>query len=287
MKRLLLPLLLGLAIASSAAAADTRVSFQLSGGLNYATGGDIARGLQGQTDYLLDEFGAEGELASPPWGFQVNGEFLYHFTDQFALGIGVGYFEHFKQTASDYSLGLIDVRETVSPKYKVTPITANLHYAFPWFGPVRLDIYAGAGAYLAKFDFVYRQDFSLLGFNGSALYDFEASKVGFGVQGGLGLEFVIDPKFSIVLSVSGRMASVSGLVGDWTETGAGDFWDYRESGTDAQVWFFEWNSGTNVYDQIAFQEEEPTAEDGATNVRPARLGLTGFAATLGFKIKLF
>jgi len=286
MKRILLPILLTLAIVS-AAAAETRVSFQLSGGLNFAFGGDFARGLKGQSAYLLDEFGAEGALASPVWGFNAGGEFLYHFNDQFALGLGAGYFEHMKQTQAEYSLGLIDVKETVTPKYKVIPITANLHYSFPWFGAVRLDVFAGAGIYLAGLDFAYRQDFSLLGFNGSAVYDFNASKAGLGAQGGFGLEWVIDPKFSIVLSLTGRLASVSGFVGEWSETGAGDFWSFYETGTNAQVWFYEWNAGSRTYDQIVFQEEEPTAGADVSNVRPARLGLSGFTASLGFKIKLF
>ncbi|MBN1938881.1 MAG: outer membrane beta-barrel protein [Candidatus Aminicenantes bacterium] len=288
MKRILLPLLL-IPVLVAVSAAETRVSFHLSGGLNYAAGGDITRGLKGQSAFLLDEFGAEGELASPIWGFQVNGELLYHFTDHFALGIGAGYFEHMKQTQASYPiLGLIDVRETVTPKYKVIPITANLHYSFPWFGPVSLDLYAGAGVYLTGLDFSYRQDFSVLGFNGSGVYDFNASKAGFGVQGGLNVEWVIDPKFSILLALSGRVASVSGFTGDWSETLAGDiFENQKTTGSGGQIWFYEWNTGGLVYDQIIFGEEEPVADSEVTNVRPARLGLTGFTAALGFKIKLF
>lgn len=286
MKRKILPVLLLLAVGSTAAA-QSRMSFQLSGGLNYASGGDFARGLSGQSAFLLDEFAAEGELASPVWGFHAAGEFLYHFNDRFALGIGAGYFEHMKQTQSTYSLGFIDVRETVTPKYKIIPVLANLHYYFPWFGAVQLDVFAGAGVYLAGLDYTYRQDLSLLGFNGSAIYEFSAAKAGFGIQGGVGLEWIVDPKFSVVLTVTGRLASVSGFAGDWTETGAGDFWDYRESGTGDQVWFYEWTSGSRTYDQIVFQEEEPEASAEIANVRPARLGLSGFTASLGFKIRLF
>ncbi len=285
MKRTMISLTLILAVVA-AASADTRMSFQATGGLNYASGGDFARGLKGQSAYLWDEFGAEGELASPVWGFLFNGELLYHFNEQFALGIGAGYFEHMKQTQASYS-GLIDVRETVTPKYNVIPITANLHYSFPWFGNVRLDFFAGGGVYLTGLDFAYRQDFSVLGFSASGLYDLKASRAGFGVQGGLNVEWVIDPKFSILLSLSGRLASVSDFIGDWSETGAGDLWDFYESGTDGRVWFYEWNAGGTVYDQLLFQAEEPIADSETMNVRPARLGLSGFSATAGFKIKLF
>jgi hypothetical protein len=247
----------------------------------------MARGLEGQSAFLLDEFAAEGELASPVWGFQFGGEFIYHFNDRFALGLGAGYFEHMKQTQASYSVAIIDIRETVTPKYKVIPITANLHYSFPWFGPIQVDLFAGAGLYLAGLDYTYRQDFSLLGFNASAIYEFNGSKAGVGAQAGLNLVWVIDPKFSIVLSLSGRLASVSGFSGDWTDTGAGDFGSYSDSGTGHQIWFYKWDSGTQAYDQIVFQEEQPVEGSDISEVRVARLGLSGFTAALGFRISLF
>jgi len=286
MKRFVLPVLLMLAVVS-AGMAQSRVSFQLTGGLNYASGGDLARGLKCQSAFLLDEFAAEGELASPLWGFQFAGEFLYHVNDRFALGIGAGYFEHMKQTRASYSVAIIDIQETVTPKYKIIPILANLHYAFPWFGPIKVDLFAGAGLYLAGLDYTYREDFSLLGFNASAIYEFNGSKAGLGVQGGLNLEWVIDPKFSLILSLTGRLASVAGISGDWTDTGSGDFESYFDSGLGHQIWFYKWDSGLQIYDQIVFQEEEPVEDSEISEVRPARLGLSGFTAALGFKIRLF
>jgi len=287
MKRTLLCLAMIAAVVSFASAQEARVSFQLTGGLNYAAGGDFARGLNGQTEYLTNEFGAEGELSSPIWGFQFAGEFLYHFNDRFALGLGVGYFEHMKQTQATYENWILEIDETVTPKYKVIPLTANLHYSFPWFGSIRLDLYAGAGFYLTSLDYNYRQDVGVLGFNGSAIYQYNASKGGFGVQGGMNLEWVIDPKFSILLGVQGRIASVSGFTGEWTEIGTGDIgWDYHDSGTSNQVWYLQWDSGVQKYGQLWFQDDEPEGSD-VSEVRPARLGLSGFTATLGFKIKLF
>jgi hypothetical protein len=286
MKRLILLILTVLVIVSFTSA-GTRVSFQFAGGLNFAAGGDLARGIRGYDEYLKNKFNATDGFKVPVLGFRFSGEFLYHFNDRIAAGLGVGYFEHVKQSEATYQYyGIIDARETIRPKYRVLPITAGVHYFLPLSRSFRLDLSAGAGCYLAALDYMRRQDLSLLGLSASDIYSFESVRAGFGVYGGIGLEWVIKPRFSVLLNVTGRLASISGFVGDWTERGQGDFWNYKESGTDHRIWFVKWKTDSQTYDVIAFDEKKP-AGNAYEDAREARLGLSGFAATLGFKIGLF
>ncbi|MCX6565498.1 MAG: outer membrane beta-barrel protein [Candidatus Aminicenantes bacterium] len=286
MKRLTLLFLTVLAIVSFTSA-RTRVSFQLSGGLNYATGGDLARGIRGYNAYLKNEFNAADGFEVPVLGFQFAGEFLYHFSDRIAAGLSVGYFEHMKESKTEYEyIGIIDVGETIRPKFRVFPITADVHYDLSLGGSLHLDLSTGAGCYLVWLNYIHRQDLSLFGFSGSDVYSFESFRTGFGVHGGIGLEWVIDPKFSVLLNITGRLASVTGFIGDWTEKGRGDFWDFEESGTNHRIWYVRQIVYSRTYDVLAFDEKEPE-EDEYENIRQARLGLSGFAVTLGFKIGLF
>jgi len=286
MKRLTL-LVLAVLMIVSFTSAGTRVSFQLAGGLNFAAGGDLARGIRGYDEYLKNAFNAADGFEVPVLGFQFSGEFLYRFSDRIAAGLGVGYFEHMKQGKATYDYyGIIDVGETIRSKYRVLPITADVHYSLPLADSFRLDLSVGAGCYLAALDYMHRQDLSLLGFSGSDIYSFESVRAGFGGHVGIGLEWVIDPRFSVLLNITGRVASISGFVGDWTDKGQGDFWNYEESGTNHRIWAGKWIVDSETYDFVSFDEQEPEG-NGYEDVREARLGLSGFAATLGFKIGLF
>ncbi len=286
MKRLTL-LFLSVLMVVSFASAGTRISFQLAGGLNFSTGGDLARGIRGYDAYLKNEFNAADGFEVPVLGFQFSGEFLFHFNDRIAAGLGVGYFEHLKQGRATYDYyGIIDVGETIRSKYRVLPVMAVIHYSLPLADSFRLDISAGAGCYLAALDYRHRQDLSLLGFSGSDIYTFESVRAGLGGHVGIGLEWVIDSRFSVLLNVTGRVASVSGFVGDWTDRGQGDFWNYEESGSNHRIWAGQWIVDTETYDFVSFDEKVPEG-DAYADVREARLGLSGFAATLGFKVGLF
>jgi hypothetical protein len=285
MKRLS-ALILALALAVSMGSAETKFSLQLGGGLNYSTGGDLGRALRGQSDFLRDEYGVSSSFGVPLWGFQFAGEFVYRLNPKWAVGFGVGYFEHLKDSQVSYSYGYIDAVEAVKPKYAVIPLTANLHYYLSLGRNLRIDLSGGIGYYIARLNYEASQTLSLLGFGGKDVYTFEGSKGGFGLQGGAGLEMNLTPRFSLILQVLGRYASISGFSGDWTEIGSGDFWAFEESGSGHGVWSYEWMPGTKAYSQWTFQDEIPTGET-IKNARAAKIEILGFSVLLGFKIGLF
>jgi hypothetical protein len=279
-------IVLAVATAVATGSAETKFSFQLGGGLNYSTGGDLARAFRGQSDFLKDEYGAGSRFDVPLWGFQFDGEFIYHLNPRWAVGLGLGYFEHLKESQVTYTYGFIDATEAVKPKYAVVPLTANLHYFLTLGRNLRLDLSGGFGYYFARLNYEASQNLSLLGFNGKDVYTFEGSKGGFGLQGGAGLEMSLSPRFALILQVLGRFASISGFRGDWTEVGSGDFWDFEESGTGQDIWYYEWMPGTKSYSQWTFQDEIPSGE-GIKNARAAKLEILGFSVLLSIKIGLF
>jgi len=279
-------MILAVAFLVSMSSAETKFSLQLGGGLNYSTGGDLARALRGQSDFLKDEYGLSAGFDIPLRGFQFAGEFIYHLNPRWAVGLGLGYFEHLKESQVSYTYGFIDAVEAVKPEYAVVPLTANLHYFLPLGRKLRLDLSGGVGYYLARLNYEASQTLRLLGYSGKDSYSFKGSKGGFGLQGGAGLEWSFSPRFALLLQVTGRYASISGFSGDWTEVGSGDFWDFEESGTGQRMWYYEWTPGTKSYSQLTFQDEIPSGE-GIKNARAAKLDLLGFSIQLGFKIGLF
>jgi hypothetical protein len=266
-----------------------KFSLKLGGGASYATLGDLGRGIDGQMVYLKDEYGdISGAYDTPLLGLSSGGELLYNFSRRFAVGLAAGYVRHAKASQVSYSLGFIDVQERIAPKLNVIPVELNLHYYFPLGRRIALDLFAGAGYYLAQLDYEYRMDLSLtsLGLDGYDLYTFKSRRGAAGFPAGLGIEVALGSRMALSLDILGRYASITDFKGDWTEEGGGDFWEYDDGGSDHTMWFYVWTYGDKAYDQVAFQTDKPFGSL-VSDTRPAKLDLTGVVATLSLKIRLF
>lgn len=263
------------------------LSLRLGGGLGYGTGGDLAKGLRGQRDYYAAEYdNLTGEFKLPKFGWAAGGEILVHLKPSLALGLGAGFERHGIKSLVGYAIGVVEVEENLKPAFDVIPLTGSLHL-FLALGPkLKLDLSAGGGAYITRLNWDFGYDIALLGYQGSDVYTFRSSKVGFGFQGGVGLEMALSSKLSLVLNVLGRVAKIGPFLGDWTETGTGDFWSFADNGGDHVMYYYDWTLAGKTYPQIVFQSGPP-AGTSVSNAREAKLDLTGFTASFGIKIALF
>lgn len=255
--------------------------------MGYATGGDLARGLSGQMDYYTAEYDdLSGEFKLPKFGWTAGGEILIHLQPSLALGLGAGFEHHGLESLVGYSIGYVEVEENLKPFFDVIPLTGSLHF-FLALGPkLKLDLSAGGGAYFTRLNWDFGYDIALLGYQGRDVYAFRSSKVGFGFQGGAGLELALSSNLSLVLNVLGRAAKIGPFSGDWTETGTGDFWSFSDGGSGHVMYYYDWTLAGKTYPQIVFQSGPP-AGTSVSNAREAKLDLTGFAASFGIKIALF
>ncbi len=270
----------------AAAAPAQSLSLAVRGGMGWASGGDLHRGLRGLMDYYAAAYdGLTGEHAFPRLGWAAGGEILMHLSQRLAVGIGAGYERHVKESLVGYGIGSVEVSETLSPSVDVIPITAGLHLFLPLGSAVKLDVAAGAGAYLARLKWTSSYAISLLGYSGTDVFAFQGSRWGFGAQAGLGLEWALSESLSAVFHVSGRLAGVQGFRGDWSETGSGDFWSFAESGSGYKLYAYDWTTGGATYPQLVFQADTP-AGASVSNAREARLDLTGVTASVGLRVRL-
>jgi len=256
---------------------------KLYGGLSYADGGDLAKGIKGGADYLAADFNISGDFKAPTLGQNFGGEFIYYIGPRLGIGLGAGYFRHGQESSVSYSANALTVRETLKPRFWVVPITANLHWLLPLSSKIRLDLTAGAGYYLAFLNWEDRMDMDILGFSGYFDYTFESVRGALGFQGGVGLEVKIARQLALVWTVLGRYASLSDWKGDWTDKGGGDLWSYEENGSEHTAWYYDLKYGGTTYPQILFNTDKPTGAN-YSNVRAAKLSLTGFTTTLGIKL---
>jgi len=145
--------------------------------MNYATGGDLYRGLNGYNSFVQSQYTTTGEFAVPGLSSQFNGELFYRLTDHISAGLSIGYFEHKKESQVAYVYAkLVDVAETVSPKYYVVPLTLSVHYSINWMGPYWLDFSLGAEMYRTRLKFAYSETATIAEFTGSEVYTFDSKK---------------------------------------------------------------------------------------------------------------
>jgi hypothetical protein len=273
-----------------------KFALKLGSGWNGISAGDFAAGLKGQTDYLSAAYsGLTGEFLSPHAGLNFQGEILYYLRSDMGIGFGFGYSRISKDSEVDYESSTesnsISIKERLSPGFTVMPISINFHYFRPLSPKFTLDFSAGPSLYIANLDWNDTVDLSMRlpndttqVFSGTDQFIFKsAGRLGFGVQIGVGIEYALSPGIAAVFSIVGRLASVGGFTGDWTEQGSGDFWNFSDNGTNSTAWYYDWNVNQKTYGQLAFQDDMPSGTM-VSNARSAKLGLSGFAVSIGVKI---
>lgn len=272
----------------SAAGFSERIALKIGAGANYASGADFAQGIKGQMSYLSSQYSVGGRYEFPHSGWDVAGEFIYGLGERMGIGLGIGFIRHAEDNTITYGIGDVSVKERLRPNCRIFPIALNIHYLWPLSSRLSLDLSAGGAYYLTKIDWNYRMELGLLGLNGYDEYSWKSTAGAFGFQAGLGLQWALSSRIAVCLDIIGRMTPtslMSRLKGDWTEKGGGDFWDYSDSGSGAYAWAYDWRVGGQNYSQLAFQNEAP-AGTTVSNARYAKFGLSGFAATMGLKIRI-
>lgn len=258
------------------ASAQSKFGFKLGGGLGYVGGGDINTGLTGLSDVMdaiMTLFGAvtSGGYEAFHLGLNFDGEFLYQITPSIALGLGVGYLSASKASTLTGTNPPATVTIDFEPKVSAIPITLNFHYLIPAGSALNFVLHAGAGYYLASYDDSWT-------FSGSPAETFDMSGGGLGFHGGVGLEWAMSPNFALTFDILGRFASASGFTGTYT---AGS-----TTLTNGKLWYYQ-STGTTLgtIDLITYDDVQPGGT-GISNVREAKLDLSGFTAKIGVLIRI-
>jgi hypothetical protein len=271
----------------AAAGQAQQFSLKIGGGLGYASGGDLTNGIKGQNAFLAQEFQAGSAFLIPHTGVDFAGEFVYYPWTHFGIGIGGGYFQTLKQSSVSYAIGAIQTTETIKPQINVVPITLNLHWLVFLSSWLHLDVSAGAGSYSTTLKWDYQNAYTLASLNGNEHYTFQARASAIGFQAGLGLDFAISSRISVVLDFVGRSAKIGPFsAGDWTDAVSGSFGSSNASGSDHSFWIYNWLSGSQTYAQVAFQADQPKGSPFISGAQTGKIDLSGFAATIGIRLAI-
>jgi len=282
MKKILAGCLLCLSL--SAWGFSSGLSLRLSGGLSYLTGGDLNRAIQSQNEYYQAQFTTvTGEFQKLSFGLDFDAELVLNLSPSFGLGVGAGFLRASRENSIAPSLGSIGLTKVIDPSVSVIPITLSAHYWLALGPRLNLHISAGPGLYVSFFKFREQYDLPILIIDTDLTYSPKPA-VTFGVQGLMGLEMGLGDSFFLTLDVVGRFASITGLNGDWTETGHSFGSPFTTSGV-GSLWSYEdkVDGTTFIFYQVS---SRPPSGSNLNNVRNASVSLSGVGARIGLRIKL-
>jgi opacity protein-like surface antigen len=273
-------------LATAATAGARPWGVRLTGGWISVDGGDFNQGIRGLNERTRDE-GAlvSGSLRRPASGFDVLAEVETELAPRLNLALGIGYLRAQKTSAIESAYWILQSKETISPGLSAVPLTLTATYRLPVWG--RLSVHAGAGVAIYFSKVRWERDYLI---QASSIADrgtetWRASGTCLGVHGRIGLDFALGGGLSIVLETGGRWARFSGPRGLWTLKGTDSLaGDYSASGTKA-LWRYDATLDGKIFPLWTLADEEPHPAL-SSDVRPARIDLSGFSVRVGFRFSL-
>jgi hypothetical protein len=264
-----------------------KFSLKLSGGLGNTTGGDMEAMRVGINDTLADTaalggFSITDELQSLQWGPEFEGELVFHISRRFGVGLGVESVRRKAESTGAIELGaLASLSLSWAPEYSAIPIKLSGYYFIPVGEKMNVFVKAGVGYYIANIKYTIRVEEMLLGETFTEQQSGKAKDKGFGLHGGVGVEYRIATNFDLFFEGTGRFVNLK----DWdVENNTILPWGtYYEEGT---FWYAEeYEARTDNYYAAILLSEEMPEEQWLRNVRKAEISLLGITLRVGVKIR--
>jgi hypothetical protein len=195
--------------------ADSRISFRLTGGGTYISGGDVNPGTRDWFYYSKADwvtFWYRGYRAVH-YGYESGGDIIYALTPRIGISIGSGYLRISRAS----SMGLLTIvpslhngAASANPRLSAVPIRVGMHLTMPLSRKVN---FLAEGGVCCYFNARYSDELVYVKFIGGLLDLYksittsaEAKGVPLGLHGGLGFEYRLLPNLFLSLSALGRYA---------------------------------------------------------------------------------
>jgi len=275
-----------------------KLSLKLSAGPGYMAVGDLNRHITAFDDYMAGSIGFYRGGKMKRIGHltpDLEGEFRVQFRSRFALALGSGYLSGSNRSdfqtvgnfpfSGDWSPSLFEF--VIEPKIRAIPLKLGICYSLPFSSRIEFLLNGGIGLYFSKASLLKNNDIEYLAANTipemPVVYSqYEVRGNGFGLHGGVGLEYRLARGVFLALDAQGRYAKVRKL------TGSRVFWYFNylstSQGTDEGTLYI----GTRDMTAEGYGDSCPDLVVSLSqNMKRAALDFSGFAVTAGLRIKLF
>ncbi len=273
--------------------ADSRISFRLTGGGIYISGGDVNPGTQNWFYYNKESWLLwHGGYRAVHGGYEFGGDVIYALTPRIGISIGGGYLRISRASSMSFAMlvpSLLAASAGANPRLNAVPIRVGMHLTMPLSRKVN---FLAEGGVCYYFNARYSDELE----SGTFLIDMglissirimtsaEAKGVPLGLHGGLGFEYRLLPDLFLSLSALGRYAR------------------FRTWEGSSQFEIFESVEGTTTFSEqgILYYELVPDLPDPPRLItvqsspsmtigpepRQAAIDFSGFSLQFGIRIRL-
>lgn len=290
-----------------------RFSIKLTGGWRYVSIGDVNSHLESFNNSYDFEYARlnnpesiSGEITQlNNHIYDWEAELRMDISSKFALGISTSgairkrnessltYVEKFYGIEEFYDGGEWTSIFTFRPEVKAqVPVKLSIYYRLPFVFKTNIIFYSGIGYYSANVSKYEKLDLSI-----DSEYSYwrwehwkTDHKTNLGLHGGIGIEYNLSKNLALVAEAYGRYARIRNLIGTLQKENSDSVGRIYES--QATLWYFKWACYGKGYYRLDISEESPSRwgiilECSISNVRKARIDLSGFSVRMGIRIKLF
>jgi opacity protein-like surface antigen len=257
------------------------LSVRLGGGFFFFGSGDIKPGVAGmfdQTEEILSSLDAvieESNKVPLQSGYDIWGDFIYHLNSRIGAGLRFDYYKASSENTLRFTLD--DPYEPYTiwtlPDITALSISPEFYYSYPLSRLLTFIANGGPAVYFVEYR--YGQKFITPAIEEDVEQKVKATRFGF--QGGIGLEFRLNPRATVFVETQGRYARISSLKGEeilfrsWYL----QIFSSKENGT---LYYEE----AGKYPSLVVLSDESAATRG---VRKAVLDLSGVSLALGIRFK--
>jgi hypothetical protein len=279
-------LLLTAVLAAAALAYPQKVAFKLTGGLCWIDGGDLNKGLLGESDFIkANSRTTTGALEALNDGAFGQLEIITLLSPRFGIGLAGGYgrVSRISQISSHFAQGDI-VSDNVTgynARVSVIPFSINFHYFLPLTKTLKLDLFAGPLFAIVQLNVA--NPFTATLNSVKRLTTFTASQTTGGGQAGCGLSWGLSRGIELVADGYYRFATVSELLGNWAQSGTSLPGPVTGSSSEYYLWAFA-SAQSGTFQRIGFFDKNGPTDPTVTQIRQAKISLSGLILSGGLKI---
>jgi hypothetical protein len=257
------------------------ISLRLGAGFFFFQSGDIERGVSGMFDETADVISSLGPTVeeigkkSMRSGYDISGDIIYNLNSRIGVGIRFNYTHasqdsflrfNFQDPSSPYTMWNM-------PRITSICISPQFYYAYPLSRILTLVANGGPALYLVDYEF--GRKFVIPSIEEDIHQKVKANSLGF--QGGIGLEFRLNPRVDLFMEAQGRYGKISNFEGNEStyKSWHSQIWTSNEDG------FLYYEEGEQYPRLVVLSEESA----GVGDVRKAVLNFSGVSLAAGFRIK--
>jgi hypothetical protein len=251
-----------------------RFTLSISGGVNYAQGGDLNSGIKGLADLYEDilRVQEEGKMGSVHLGYVLGMEVSFPLSELLSWGIGAEHFQGKNNSRVTYSQGVSPAVLQVSPSLRATPL-----HVFLSINPIpEIYVKGGISYYFARcsYTYLFELDNEVLQWKG------KAATQGLGLLGSIGYIKKHSANLSFFAEITGRLAKIRGF------TGKEDFQDASGESTaeEGTLYLIQMQVLEERANSVLFIRETRPHEAGIIGAEEAQIDFSGIGLKIGLRL---